>query len=195
MYTIPELAHLLDTTEEAVRAAASKLGITEDTVKDDYLDSIEREIKDSQQSAIAPVSRPPVKQAASAPIVSIQPDPKIQAQLQAEMQKLEPGAIAPIPSAGEVAPANPTTIAKIELPEDDSRESLTTELEGYFAEGETVADFKLQAMAAGHDIRMRQGMSAIVGRRVNPFGNLGEIKLKTPDFGPVELTNPFVEGA
>ncbi len=90
----------------------------------------------------------------------------------------------------------PTAMAKIELPEDDSAQTLTAELEGCFSEGAQVADLKLQAMVAGHDIRMRQGMSAIVGRRVNPFGSLGEIKLKAPDFTKtVELTNPFVEGA
>lgn len=210
MYTIPELVQLLDTTEEAVRAAASKLGITEDTVKDDYIDSIEREIKDSRQSAIAPVSKTPVKQVASASIVPTHPDPELQAELtrietenrkeeeriDAELQQLESGSIVPVESAGMEASDN-LSIKTMELPdEDEERAAVISELEESYAGGEQIADLKIHAATIGHDVRMQQGYKALLKRRVSPFGVVkGEVELSKPDWGKtVELTNPFKEG-
>lgn len=109
---------------------------------------------------------------------------KVENQSKAELQKVE---------TGDVAPANPTTIAKI-APPPSVQDALVSRLQSQFEQGAAIARLEVEAMTAGHDVTMAQGLSALLRRNIDPLANLGEIELPTVDWdAPYQLPNPFAE--
>lgn len=185
MYKASQVAELFSVSESSVLAAVETLGYDSDKITDAEAEKIyamvkpgNLAVKTDSGKVISPVSKAPAKRAASDQIVPTQVDA---------------GAIAPVQPAGDVAPANPTTIAKI-APPPSVQDALVSRLQSQFEQGAAIARLEVEAMAAGHDATLAHGMSALLNRNVNPFANLGEIELPKVDWdAPYQLPNPFAE--
>lgn len=78
----------------------------------------------------------------------------------------------------------------------DTQSDLVAKLSDRFEQGAAIARLEVEAMTAGHDVTMAQGVSALLRRNIDPLANMGEIELPKVDWGaPYELPNPFAEVA
>lgn len=91
--------------------------------------------------------------------------------------------------------AKKAAIKKIEPNQNaDTQSELVTKLADRYEQGAAIARLEVEAMTAGHDVTMAQGLSALLRRNIDPLANLGEIELPKVDWdAPYQLPNPFAE--